>query len=405
MSDDHLYSPQRLQQAHPGRLRSLRRRHRLDYLFVRFCQATAWCSVAILAFILAAILFQGLPGLDWKFISSAPSATPAEAGIRPALFGSLWVCGVCALLTLPIGVATAIFLEEFKPRERAMRALHGFIQLNISNLAGVPSVVYGIIGLTAFGGMFGLMGGANRPVVQIGAKYYDQFISEGKRILLVPAKNANSPPAPLASGLTAFTLAGERVAVNVIRPGASLPLSQALRNRTLRSTAEAGRISHKAWYYFRFPLGRGVLTGGLTLMLVVLPTVIIASQEALRAVPKSLREASLGIGATPWQTVRNVTLPAATPGIMTGAILAMSRAIGEAAPVLIICGIVYIGSSPGNLMDDFSVMPLQIFNWAARPQSEFHRVAAQGIIVLLAVLLTFNAIAVLIRNRTQRPFS
>lgn len=405
MSDDQTGLPQRLQLDQPRQQRSLRMRHRLDHLFVRFCQATAWCSVAILVLMLAAIFYQGLPGLDWKFISSAPSATPSDAGIRPALFGSIWVCGVCALFALPIGVATAVFLEEFKPRGRALRVLHGFIQLNISNLAGVPSVVYGIIGLTAFAGMFGLMGDIEQPLVEMGAKYYDQFVSEGNRILLVPAESQSSPPRALASGMVASTVSGQRVRVHVIGPLDPLPQDQSLRELTLRSNAEAGRISHKSWYYIRFPLGRGVLTGGLTLMLVVLPTVIIASQESLRAVSNSLREASLGIGATRWQTVRSITLPAATPGIMTGAILAMSRAIGEAAPVLIICGIVYIGSNPANLMDDFSVMPLQIFNWAARPQSEFHSVAAKGIIVLLTVLLSFNAVAVLIRNRTQRPLS
>ena len=140
-------------------------------------------------------------------------------------------------------------------------------------------------------------------------------------------------------------------------------------------------------------------------MLVILPIVIIASQESLRAVPDSLREGSFGMGATRWQTVQNVTLPASIPGIMTGSILAMSRAIGEAAPILIICGIIYIGSNPGNLMDDFSVMPLQIYNWASQSQREFHAVAAKGIIVLLAVLLSFNAVAVLIRNRTQKNLS
>ncbi|GAA5505365.1 MULTISPECIES: PstA family ABC transporter permease [Novipirellula] len=385
--------------------RNLKSRHRLDRWFVRFCQVTALLSVIILAVMLGAVFYQGLPGLDWDFVSSAPSATPADAGIRPALLGSMWVCGVCALFTLPIGVATAIFLEEFKPRSVAMRWFHSFIQLNISNLAGVPSVVYGIIGLTAFAGMFGIMGNRNEPVFEVGATYFDQFVSEGNRILLVPAAESNSPAPELKPGLTAITSSGQTVEVNVIGAKERLPREVNVRAVTLRDDAEAGRISKKAWYYFRLPLGRGVLSGGLTLMLVVLPIVIIASQESLRAVPNSLREGSLGMGATQWQTVQNVTLPAAIPGIMTGAILAMSRAIGEAAPILIICGIVYIGSSPGNLMDDFSVMPLQIFNWAARPQVEFHAVAAKGIIVLLTLLLSFNAVAVLIRNRTQRPLS
>ncbi|MEX0818657.1 MAG: PstA family ABC transporter permease [Pirellulaceae bacterium] len=389
----------------PQRHRSLALRHRLDRWFVWFCLATAFSSVVILAVMLGAVLVQGLPALDAAFVTSTPSASPEQAGIRPALLGSVWVCGVCALFALPIGVATAIFLEEFKPRSKVMRIFHSFVQLNISNLAGVPSVVYGIIGLTVFAGMFGVMGSGTEPAVEVGARYFDQFLSEGDRILLVPVERANAPPTQVQPGLTAVTSGGQRVEVNVVAARDPLPSDKQLRAVSLREDAESGRISKKAWYYFRFPLGRGVLTGGLTLMLVVLPIVIIASQESLRGVPNSLREASLGMGATRWQTVQNVTLPAAVPGIMTGAILAMSRAIGEAAPVLIICGIVYIGSNPSNLMDDFSVMPLQIFNWASRPQHEFHTVAAKGIIVLLTVLLSFNALAVVIRNRTQKPLS
>jgi phosphate transport system permease protein len=154
------------------------------------------------------------------------------------------------------------------------------------------------------------------------------------------------------------------------------------------------------------PLGPGLLAGSLTLMLVILPMVIIASQEALRAVPDSLREGALGMGATHWQAVWNVSLPAAVPGIMTGAILAMSRAIGEAAPVLIISGIVFIASPPQNLVDDFSVMPLQIYDWAGKPANQgFHSLAAGGIIVLLLLLLVFNGIAVAIRQRLQKPLS
>lgn len=389
----------------PDRPRSLAGRHRIDRWFVLVCQATACLSVVILSVLLFAILAQGLPALGWDFVVSAPSATPARAGIRPALFGSIWVCGVCALFALPIGVATAIFLEEFKPRHRPLQWLHGFVQLNISNLAGVPSVVYGIIGLTAFAGMFGLSGDANHPVLEVGARYYDQFVSEGERILIVPVARAASESAAVKPGMIAIANSKQRVKVHVIGPRDRLPADPKVLAFTLRSDAEAGRISKKSWYYFRVPFGRGVLAGGLTLMLVVLPIVIIASQEAIRAVPDSLREGSLGMGATRWQTVRNVTLPSAVPGIMTGSILAMSRAIGEAAPVLIICGIIYIASNPGNLMDDFSVMPLQIFNWAARPQPEFHTVAAKGIIVLLSVLLSFNALAVLIRNRTRRELA
>ncbi len=205
--------------------------------------------------------------------------------------------------------------------------------------------------------------------------------------------------------MVATTPSGRPVAIHVIPPRGPLPADPATRARTLRADAESGRISKKSWYYIRLPLGRSVFTGGLTLMLVILPVVIIASQEALRAVPDSLREGSLGLGATRWQMVRRVTLPAAIPGVMTGSILAMSRAIGEAAPVLIIAGVVYIGSAPANLMDNFTVMPLQIYNWSQRPQSEFHQVAATGILVLLAVLFVFNALAVLIRQKVQKPLS
>ncbi len=387
------------------RQRSLASRHRLDRWFVIFCVMVAFCSVVILTVLLAAILVQGLPSLRWSFITSPPSSTADNAGIRPALFGTIWVCGTCALLTLPIGVATAIFLEEFAPRNRVMRLFHGFVQLNISNLAGVPSVVYGIIGLTAFAGMFGIFGRANAPWLEVGASYSDQFLSEGERIIFAPVASVAAPMTKVTPGMLGISSSGERVEVNVIGPEDPLPADNVLLAYTLRSDAEAGRLSRRRWYYFRLPFGRGVLAGGLTLMLVVLPIVIIASQEALRAVPDSLREGSLGMGATTWQTVRRVTLPASIPGIMTGSILAMSRAIGEAAPILIICGIIYITSNPSNLMDDFSVMPLQIFNWAALPQPEFHAVAAKGIIVLLTLLLSFNAVAVLIRNKTQKPLS
>jgi phosphate transport system permease protein len=361
--------------------------------------------VVILAILMIAILLSGLPQLDGSFLVSPPSKDAGKAGIRPALFGTIWVCGVCALSALPIGVATAILLEEFPPCQRVLRAFHSFVQLNISNLAGVPSVVYGIIGLTTFANFFGLFGTPNNPAFEMGVLYYDQFLTEGDRIVLVPRASATEPMAEVQLGMTAYSAQRERVEVNVIGSKDPLPRDEQLRQYTLRSDAEGGRISKQAWYFFRIPLGRGVLAGGLTLMLVILPIVIIASQEALRAVPDSLREGSFGMGATRWQTVWNITLPAAIPGIMTGSILAMSRAIGEAAPILIICGIVYIASNPGNLMDAFTVMPLQIYEWAKRPQAEFHKVAASGIVVLLTVLLSFNALAVFVRQRYQKRLS
>ncbi len=398
-------STDRMLKTDTHRERSLATRHRIDRWFVCFCQLVAMVSVVILAVLLSTVLIKGLPALGWDFVQGAGSSDPQKAGIRPAMLGSMWLCGVCALAALPIGVATAIFLEEFKPHNKLAQKFHGFVQLNISNLAGVPSVVYGIIGLTAFAGMFGIFGTVNDPAFEIGATYFDQFLSEGDRILLVKVDGPSAAMVAPQVGMVALSSSGQPVEVNVIGPKDPLPKDKALRAMTLRSDAEGGRFSNKAWYFFRLPMGRGVLAGGLTLMLVILPIVIIASQEALRSVPDSLREGSFGMGATRWQTVQNVTLPASIPGIMTGSILAMSRAIGEAAPVLIICGIVYISSGPGNLMDDFSVMPLQIYNWAARPQAEFQVVAAKGILVLLTLLLSFNTVAVLIRNKTQRRLS
>lgn len=300
-----------------------------DKIFVLVCIAVAALSVIALIALLGSIFKLGVSHLDWSFLNNAPSRRAAKAGIGPALWGSVWVCSVCALVALPLGVGTAIFLEEYKPKRSLMRKLHGFVQLNITNLAGVPSIVYGILGLTVFVQFFGLLGNPNDPSFAIGTK--------------------------------------------------------------------------DDWYYVQLPFGRGVLAGGLTLMLVVLPVIIIAAQEALRAVPDSLREGALATGATKWQMVSRMTLPAAIPGIMTGAILAMSRAIGEAAPMLVIAGIVYITFTPSHLMDEFTVMPLQIYDWAGRPQDDFHAVAATGILVLLAALLTFNAVAVFIRQRFQKP--
>jgi phosphate transport system permease protein len=400
MSQAAITNVQRLAPKRPGSQRQWKNR-----LFVGLCIAAASVSLATLAVLLLAVVVQGVTYLDWGFINSPPNPAPAEAGVRPALFGTIWVCLACALFALPIGVGTAILLEEFKPKHPLLRLFHSFVQLNITNLAGVPSVVYGILGLTAFVNVFGLFGKSHQPAFEFGVRYYDQFLSEGDRVLLVPVAGAQAAESRATPGLTALTGSGRPVQVNVVEPRDALPDDTKLLAVTLRTGAEPGRISRKSWYYLKLPLGRSVLAGSLTLMLVVLPIVIISSQEALRAVPDSLREGALGMGATRWQMVRNVTLPSAVPGIMTGSILAMSRAIGEAAPLLIIAGIIYISAAPQHLMDDFTVMPLQIYNWAQRPQKEFHDVAASGIIVLLALLLTFNAIAVFIRQRMQRQLS
>ncbi len=381
-------------------------RRKLDARFRGLCVTIAAVSVLVLIGLLGSILLQGVPSLSLTLLTGGPEPDPSEAGIRPAIFGTLWVCSLCALFTLPIGVATAILLEEYQPRNRYGRFIYSVIQLNISNLAGVPSVVYGLLGLTAFVSMFGLFGSRTSQGggLEIGVRYYDQFFSEGMRSILVPVSDPSQPVNKLVNGMQGFDSRGNQVAINVIPIGTPLPTGDELRY-TLYEDGEAGRITKKAWYHFSLPLGRGVLTGALTLMLVILPVIIISSQEALRAVPSSLRDGALGLGSTPWQVVWHVTLPSAMPGILTGAILAMSRAIGETAPILIIAGIVYISRAPQNLMDDFTVMPLQIFNWISRPQEEFHAIAAAGIILLLAILLSFNALAVLIRQKLHKPLS
>jgi phosphate transport system permease protein len=399
-----ILDPERRQKA----MRSPQARRLKNRLFVWFCVATAFVSVLVLVILLGAIIQQGFSHFRLSFLTSPPSPDADRAGISPALWGTVFVCFVCAASTLPIGVATAIFLHEYQPKHRFARMFHHFVQINISNLAGVPSVVYGIIGLTAFVGMFNLFGNPMHPAWEIGVRYYDQYLAESTQedvVLLIPARRSDSPSAKLETGMTVQTPNGKPVTLNVVGPRDPLPTDQETRKRTLRSDAEGGRISKVSWYYLRLPFGRSALAAGLTLMLVVLPVLIISSQEALTAVPNSLREGAMGLGATRWQTIRRVTLPSAVPGIMTGSIIAMSRAIGEAAPILMIAGIVYISSAPGNLMDDFTVMPLQIYNWAQRPQQEFHEVAATGIIVLLGVLLAFNAVAVLVRHKLEKPLS
>ncbi|MFM1829825.1 MAG: phosphate transporter, permease protein PstA [Planctomycetota bacterium] len=293
-------------------------------LFLALCLACTSVAVLALAVLLASVLVQGVPGLRWDFFTAYASRKPERAGILAPLAGSIWVCATCMLLSLPLGVATAVYLEEFARRSR----LNRFIELNVRNLAGVPSIVYGIIGLTAFGRMFGLVGAADGTPVVLG--------------------------------------------------------------------------DPESFFHLELPLGQSVLAGGLTLMLVILPIMIIASQEALRAVPRGLRQSSLALGATPWQTTWQVTLPAAAPTILTGAILAMSRAVGEAAPLLVLGIPLFIASTPESLMDPFTVLPFQIYSWASRPQAAFHDLAASGIIVLLAVLLSFNALAIYLRIRLQR---
>ena len=392
----------------------------MDVWFRRLCVIMSVASVLLLAFLLVSILTQGIPALSWTLLTGTPEPEPSEAGMWPAFMGTIWVCAICALVTLPLGIGTAVLIEEFKPRSRIASGVFGLIQLNISNLAGVPSVVYGILGLTAFVTMFSLFSDRDKagvPAVEIGATYYDQFtnlasdpfLSMGmddieERYFLVPVGSRTADPAVPTSGMEAYENLDEGlvpVKVIVVDPLDEPPTDPEALSRAIDSMAVPGRISEKKWYYFQLPFGRGVLAGALTLMLVILPVIIISTQESLRAVPATLRDGAAGLGATPWQVVWNVTLPAAIPGVMTGSILAMSRAIGETAPILIIAGIVFIRSTPQHLMDSYTVMPVQIYNWTSRPQQEFHSLAAAGIMILLFILLSFNAVAVLIRHRMQ----
>ena len=278
----------------------LARRRLTGSFFALLFLLSTLVGVGVLAVLLVEVLRQGIVFLDWQFISSYPSRLPELAGIRAALLGSLWLIGFTILFSFPLGVGTAIYLEEYGPRNW----LSAVIQVNISNLAGVPSIIFGLLGLTVFVRWFGLE--------------------------------------------------------------------------------------------------RSILAGSLTMSLLVLPIIIIAAQEAIRAVPSSLREASYALGATKWQTVCHVVFPQALPGILTGNILAVSRALGEAAPLLMIGAVTFIAFDPTSPLGRFSALPIQIFNWTSRPQEEFREIAATAIIVLLLVLLSLNAIAIFIRNKYQR---
>lgn len=274
-------------------------RKRTGRVFEVICLLAITLGMFMLLLLFVNIATDGLPWLRPQLFSEFPSRFPEESGLRSALQGTLWLILITGLIAFPIGVGAAIYLEEYAPDNRLTR----FIEVNISNLAGVPSIIYGLLGLAI-------------------------FVRE-------------------------------------------------------------------------LELGRSVLAGALTMSLVILPTIIVAAREAIRAVPRSLRQASFALGATKWQTVRNHVLPYAMPGILTGLILSMSRAIGETAPLITIGALTYIRFDLSGPLDLFTVLPIQIFNWISLPQKEFHEVAAAGIIILLAVLLTMNAAAIYLRNRLQ----
>lgn len=323
---------------------------RENRLFAGICRLATFSSVAVLFVLLLAITYKSWGWLDWQFLTSFDSRKPEQAGIFAGLLGTLWVILLTGLMSIPVGVGAAIYLEEYASDNWLTR----LIRINLANLAGVPSIVYGILGLTVFVRMFGLFDREGAFTRWTGWHVEGFFYSELYDDYLIPV-----------------------------------------------------------------PFGRVVMAGAMTLTLLILPVIIIASQEALRAVPPSLRHASLALGATRWQTVRHQVLPAAAPGIMTGIILAISRAIGETAPLVMLGAMTFVYFVPGDVesigfllehpeglvkapFDTFTVIPIQIFNWVRQSKAEFQNVAAAGIMVLLVILLTLNGLAILIRNRANR---
>lgn len=271
-----------------------------ESIFVVVSLTAVGLTLVVLLSLLIDVFMDGLPRLSWDFLNAYPSRFPDRAGILSALVGTCYIMLLTALFSFPVGVGAALYLEEYAKRNRLTR----FIELNIANLAGVPSIIYGLLGLQLF-------------------------------------------------------------------------------------VRTAG-------------LGRSLVAGALTLALLILPVIIMASREAIRTVPRSLREAALALGATKWQMVYRQVLPVALPGILTGCILAFSRAIGETAPLVTLGALTYVAFLPDGLLSPFTVLPIQAFNWISRPQEAFHANAAAAIVVLLLILFVMNAWAIFLRNKLQK---
>lgn len=282
----------------PGPIQE-RRRKLGERLFIAACLLSVLIPVAMLVVLLGDVVVDGLGRIYWDFIKGFPSRRAEAAGIWPALVGSIYLIGLTALIAVPVGVGAAVYLEEYGRRSR----IAGFIEVNIANLAGVPSVIYGLLGLEVFVRLFGF--------------------------------------------------------------------------------------------------GSTVLAGACTLALLVLPVVIMASREALRTVPDSLREGCYALGATRWQTIRQVVLPSSYAGILTGAILAVARAMGETAPLIVVGAVVFITFTP-DMSSQYTALPIQIFNWVSMPQRAFLENAAAAIVVLMIVLLLLNSVAIVLRSKYQR---
>jgi phosphate transport system permease protein len=281
-------------------MNNIRKNRWKDQAFKVWGIACTLLGLVLLTIFIGSVIVDGIQRIDWDFITSLPSRKAERAGIFTALMGSVWVLVLTTVIALPVGIAAAIYLEEYAKKSR----LSSLLEVNISNLAGVPSIIYGLLGLEIF--------------------------------------------------------------VRIMQMGAS------------------------------------VLAGSFTLALLILPIVIVSTREAIKAVPKSVRDASYALGASKWQTVSRQLLPASFGGILTGIILALSRAVGETAPLIVIGALTYVPFAPSSPMDEFSVLPIQIFNWISRPQHGFEVNAAAAIIVLLSITFLMNGIAVYFRNKWQK---
>ncbi|MBS4535430.1 phosphate ABC transporter permease PstA [Clostridium sp. D2Q-14] len=279
---------------------NVKKRKLIDKGFHILVFLTTLFGLLILSILLFDILKDGLKWINIEFFTNFTSRFAEKAGIRAPLFGSIWIITITMIFAFPIGVGSALYLEEYSDDKKILTKI---IKLNISNLAGVPSIVFGILGLGIFVNFLGF--------------------------------------------------------------------------------------------------GRSILSGALTLTLLILPIIIVSSQEAIKSVPKELRHGAYALGATKWQVVKGVVLPYSLPGILTGSILAIARALGETAPLIIIGAVTFIAFIPESIFDKFTTLPMQVYNWSTMPQTEFHDLAAGAIIILLILLLGANAVAIILRNKYQ----
>lgn len=318
---------------------NLKKRHSLGKWFYFILLACILVGLFMLTVLIIDLAVEGHAWLRPELLTNYHSRKPEQAGMKSAIVGSLIVMTLTGLFSFPLGVGAAIYLEEYAPKNW----LTNFINININNLAGVPSIVFGMLGLAVFGRMFGLFSPESWLV----------------KLLHLPVSSG-------ALGGLKFKLFG---------------------------------IS---WLEIQLPFHKSLLAGALTMTMLILPVVIISSRETIRSVPSTIREAAFALGATKWQVVSKQVIPIAIPGIITGIILSLSRAIGETAPLIIMGAFVYVPFLPKSIWDQFTVMPIQVYNWITLPQEDYRvHLAAAGILVLLAVLLSFTAIAVMLRKKLE----